>query len=180
MKSLTVLLALIVATACSASTDTADTAVESSPSPEAVESAEVAGASSADASGTSTPASEPAAAAGPVKSGAFAAAEHPTTGTAQIIQEGDQRYVELGDDFSTDPGPDLFVVLHQANDFFSIASPPAYGIEEGSYASIAPLEQVSGAQRYLIPDSVDVDEYGSVAIWCRQFNATFGAANLAQ
>lgn len=172
MKYSAALLALAVATACSAPAP--DTAADSTADPQpAAESTET-----ADAASTSSPTDEPVVVSGPVKSGTFEAAEHPTTGTAQILQDGDERYVELGDDFSTDAGPDLFVVLHRSDDFLSVASPPTYGIEEGDYVSIAPLEQISGTQRYAIPASVDVDEYGSVAIWCRQFNATFGAANL--
>ncbi|MGB3615535.1 MAG: DM13 domain-containing protein [Elainellaceae cyanobacterium] len=172
MKYIALLIVLSVATACTTPTTTApEDSTPSQPSSVSADSEE----SSPE---TSITAAEPTPAAGPLLSGTFEAAEHPTTGTATIIQEGDQRYVEFSDDFSTDPGPDLFVVLHQSDNFLSAASPPAYGIDEGSYVSISPLTQVSGTQRYTIPASVDIDEYGSVAIWCRQFNATFGAANL--
>ncbi|MGF1538685.1 MAG: DM13 domain-containing protein [Elainellaceae cyanobacterium] len=182
MKYFAVLLALAVATACSGSTP-GTASNEASPEPTSAESVEPAAPEVAPpetaSSETSAPVEEPVAANGPVTSGPFESAEHPTAGTATIVQEGDQYYVEFSDDFSTDPGPDLFVVLHQSNDFFSITSPPTYGIEEDSYVSLAPLEAVNGAQRYAIPASVDVDEFGSVAVWCRQFNATFGAANLS-
>lgn len=112
--------------------------------------------------------------------GTFVAGEHPTTGTVRIVEENGQQYVELGEDFQTDSGPDLVVILHQSNDVIGGSAPPAYGIEEGSYVTLAPLQAVNGIQRYGIPATVELADYGSVAIWCRQFNATFGAASLTR
>ncbi|HYX14670.1 MAG TPA: DM13 domain-containing protein, partial [Nostoc sp.] len=43
-----------------------------------------------------------------------------------------------------------------------------------------PLKKYSGAQTYSIPQSINLADYKSAAIWCRKFNATFGAANLNQ
>lgn len=113
-----------------------------------------------------------------IAQGSFVAGEHPTQGTAQIIEENGQRYIEFTEDFRTDSGPDLFVILHRSNDVIGTTNPPAHGIQEGDYVTIEPLQQVSGAQRYLIPDTVNVADFQSIAIWCRQFNATFGAASL--
>ncbi|MGF1496170.1 MAG: DM13 domain-containing protein [Elainellaceae cyanobacterium] len=111
--------------------------------------------------------------------GSFVSGEHPTQGTARIVEENGQRFVELGEDFSTDEGPDLFVILHRSNDVIGTTEAPAHSIQEGDYVNIAPLESVSGMQRYAIPADINVADYQSVAIWCRQFNATFGAASLA-
>jgi len=70
------------------------------------------------------------------------------------------------------------VVLHKSADVVGGAEPPAYPLNEGEYTYIAELEAFSGAQTYPVPEDVDVSEYQSVAIWCRKFNATFGAATL--
>ncbi|MBF2079648.1 MAG: DM13 domain-containing protein [Synechococcales cyanobacterium T60_A2020_003] len=110
--------------------------------------------------------------------GEFMSAEHPTTGTATLTVDGDTRYIEFSDDFQTDPGPDLFVVLHVSPDVIGTTSAPSHSFAEGDYVLLEPLQAVSGAQRYAIPAEVDLSQYGSVAIWCRQFNATFGAASL--
>jgi len=104
--------------------------------------------------------------------------EHPTAGMVTLVQDGGQYYLEFAGDFKTDAGPDLFVILHRDADVIGSTEPPAHAIAEGSYANIAPLEATSGAQRYAIPAEVDPSEYQSVAIWCRQFSATFGAATL--
>ncbi|MGV2829689.1 DM13 domain-containing protein [Myxosarcina sp. GI1(2024)] len=105
-------------------------------------------------------------------SGQFVAVEHPTQGQVSIIEEDGNRYLELSSDFQTDEGPDLKVILHDADTV-------DLKVEEGSYVSLGALSSFSGAQRYLIPEDVDLNQYQSVAIWCEQFNATFGYAPLA-
>ncbi|MDJ0618773.1 MAG: DM13 domain-containing protein [Calothrix sp. MO_192.B10] len=106
-------------------------------------------------------------------SGIFQDGEHPTTGTVKVTTENGQSYLEFGANFQTDSGPDLFVILHRDKTL------PIYGIKEADYTSIAPLKKTSGTQRYAIPEGVDLKQFQSVAIWCRQFNATFGYARLS-
>lgn len=117
-------------------------------------------------------------AAAPLKSGSFVAAEHPTQGGVRIVEENGSRYLEIDDTFQTDAGPDLVVILHQADDILATTAPPAYPIEPADYIELGELQATSGAQRYLIPAEVALADYGSAAVWCRQFNATFGAAAL--
>ncbi|HHP7245114.1 MAG TPA: DM13 domain-containing protein [Elainellaceae cyanobacterium] len=134
---------------------------------------------SADTSPSSDQASEPSSEAfQTLPMGSFVSGEHPTQGAVSIIEENGQRYVEFANDFQTDSGPDLFVILHQSDDVIGSTPPPAHPIEEGDYVTLAPLQTVSGSQRYLIPETVNLEDYQSVAIWCQQFNATFGAASL--
>ena len=105
--------------------------------------------------------------------GDFVAVEHPTEGKASIVKEGNNRYLELNADFQTDRGPDLKVILHRAKTV-------NLKLEEGDYISLGALQEFSGNQRYAIPDDIDLSEYNSVAIWCEQFNATFGYAPLTK
>jgi hypothetical protein len=105
--------------------------------------------------------------------GTFVAAEAPTTGTAQIIEEDGQRYVVLDAAFSTtDMAPDLHVVLETSE------VPPGSYTDFGSFVNLGALQSVTGEQRYPIPDSVDLSEFKSVSIWCRMANATMGYAIL--
>ncbi len=106
-----------------------------------------------------------------VSSGNFVTVKKQSTGSAQIISKDGKRYLELSSDFSTGKGPDVKVVLYRDS-----STPES--IEEGSYLSLALLEQFNGKQLFAIPDDVNLDEYGSVAIWCKQFNVTFGYAPL--
>jgi Electron transfer DM13 len=105
--------------------------------------------------------------------GRFRAAEHPTQGNVRIITEKGKHYLEFDKSFKTDSGPDLFVVLYPNQ------TVPVSGIKEKDYKSIARLQKTQGTQRYAIPNNVNLADFKSVAIWCRQFNATFGFATLS-
>ena len=63
-------------------------------------------------------------------------------------------------------------------DVIGSTKPPAYPITEGEYVVLASLQEYSGAQSYEIPENINLEEFQSAAIWCRKFNATFGAAKL--
>jgi Electron transfer DM13 len=102
-----------------------------------------------------------------IKSGQFVTAEHTTEGAARIVTENGKRYLVLDSAFMTDAGPDLFVLLHQEQ------MPQTYA---QNYISLGELQNVKGEQRYEIADDVDLANFQSVVIWCRQFNATFGYA----
>lgn len=102
------------------------------------------------------------------RSGQFVAAEHPTEGTARIVTENGKRYLVFDQAFMSDEGPDLFVLLHRDQ------MPQTY--DEQNYISLGSLQSVKGEQRYAIPDDVDLANFQSAVIWCRQFNATFGYA----
>ena len=120
----------------------------------------------------STPSPSPSESEGEIKaSGNFVDAEHPTTGAVTIINEGGKNYLEFGEDFQSDDGPDLFVLLHKSEE------PKTY--QEEDYVSLKELQSTQGTQRYEIPDEVNIADYKSTVIWCRKFNATFGYANLA-
>lgn len=106
------------------------------------------------------------------EAGSFQDGEHPTQGKVSVITENGKRYLEFAQDFKTDNGPDLFVILHRSE------KPPIYRVQEKDYVSIAALEKTSGTQRYALPDNLNLAEFKSVAIWCRKFNATFGYAVL--
>jgi hypothetical protein len=105
--------------------------------------------------------------------------EHSTQGTVRLVSENGKIFLELDQAFKTSTmGPDLVVILHRSSDVLGSTQPPAYALKEGDYTLLAPLQKFSGAQRYAIPATVNLSDYQSVAIWCRKFNATFGAAKL--
>lgn len=114
-----------------------------------------------------------------IATGNFVAGEHPTKGSVQIINQNGKRFLQLDRQFETSTsGPDLVVVLHRSANVLGETKPPAYALQQGSYVILAPLKQFNGAQTYEIPADVNLDDYKSAAIWCRRFNATFGAASL--
>ena len=121
----------------------------------------------------SAPATTIAQASPAIASGAFVAGEAPTTGTARIVTEGGHRYLELDAAFSTsDKGPDLHVLLESAT------QPPKSYANLGSAVNLGKLHSPSGAQRYPIPDAINLADFHSAVVWCRMANATFGYAPL--
>jgi Electron transfer DM13 len=111
----------------------------------------------------------------PVKvlaSGNFVDSEHPTKGLAEVVTQNGKKYLRLNKAFRSDDGPDLFVLLHRED------SPKKY--KKSDYVSLGRLQKVRGKQLYRIPQQVNVSEFKSVVIWCRQFNATFGFAPLTE
>ena len=109
-------------------------------------------------------------------SGEFTAAESPTTGTANIVEESGQTYLEIDSAFSTgDTAPDLQVLLD------TVEQPPA-AYEDADYTrylNLGGLQSITGEQRYPVPDFVDTSQFNSVVVWCREFNATYGYAPLS-
>lgn len=136
-------------------------------------------AESASSSSASTPASQLSGVATIVKSGTLTAGEHDTQGIVQIVTQAGRSFLKLDQSFKTsDQGPDLVVILHRSPNILSSTKPPSYSLKAGDYVVLAPLQKFSGVQQYAIPDSINLADYQSAAIWCRKFNATFGAAKL--
>jgi len=106
-----------------------------------------------------------------IASGNFVKAEKATTGKAKIVSIDGKRYLKFSKAFSTGNGPDVKVILHKNS------TVPA-NIKEGNYITLSLIKSFSGEQMYEIPDSVNLDDYKSVGIWCEEFNATFGYATL--
>jgi hypothetical protein len=103
--------------------------------------------------------------------GRFIDAEHPTSGTARIVQLADgSRYLRL-EGFSTSDGPDVDVWL---------TDQPAGGdwhrYDDGFHASLGDLKGTDGNQNYPVPKDVDLSRLRSVAIWCDRFDVAFGTA----
>lgn len=108
-----------------------------------------------------------------IASGSFVTTEqdHPTNGTAKIVEKNGKRYLEFSKGFTTARGPKVRVVLHRN-------STVPVNLNERNYVTLANLQRFDGAQRYEIPDNFDLDDFKSVAIWCEEFNVTFGFARL--
>lgn len=112
------------------------------------------------------------------RTGTFVSAEHETVGGVELIDDGTQRLLVFDETFSTSDGPDLVVVLHRSANVIAESTPPAYPLNEADYVVIAPLAATTGTQAYMVPAEINLAAFESVAVWCQEFNATFGAATL--
>ncbi len=131
---------------------------------------------------TSIPAALPTEVAQAVTSrrGTFVSGEHETRGGVTLTTRHDGTHAIAFDaNFVTDNGPDLVVILHRAANPLQGAPLSAYSLQEGEDVVIAPLKSNTGTQEYVLPANIDPADFQSIAVWCRQFNATFGAATLS-
>lgn len=109
----------------------------------------------------------------------FLKAEAPVSGSFMIKKEGGKQMLVFSSDFKTnDMAPDLKVIFSPSATPLASTKAPGFPLKPGSYTILAPLKSSSGAQSYVIPASIDLNQQGSVLIWCKKFNATMAWAPL--
>src|SRR5262245_20061468 len=74
-----------------------------------------------------------------------------------------ERTVFLEPDFKVGPGPKYHVYLLPRAEVRSEAD-----VKAATRVDLGRLRSFEGSQRYAIPESVNLDEYRSVVIWCEQ------------
>jgi hypothetical protein len=99
----------------------------------------------------------------------FSSLAHETSGTASIVELDDGRRFLRIEDLQTSSGPDLRVYLSEA-------APGDEGALDDAFVDLGGLKGNQGNQNYPIPDEVDLEDIGSVTIWCRRFSVGFGVA----
>lgn len=110
-----------------------------------------------------------------LKSGNFkdANSAHQSEGAAILVQDGDKLSIKFINHFYVTPGPDLYVWLVKN------PNPKNSGDVKASQTyQLAKLKTPSGKQSYNIPSDINMADYGSVAIWCREFGVLFAHATL--
>lgn len=100
---------------------------------------------------------------------------HKGEGIATIFATPSGASVLRFTEFSGTNGPDLKVWLVKA------ASVQGSGdVKASEWLSLGPLKGNKGDQNYVIPEGVDIADYRSVVIWCKQFGVLFAAADLVR
>jgi Electron transfer DM13 len=101
--------------------------------------------------------------------GSFVSIAHSGTGRAAVVElPSGERKVTLTD-FETDSGPDLRLYVSTGD--------PATG-DLGDFEDLGALKGNIGNQQYTLPQSVDIDRYSTVVVWCRAFSVGFTSAAL--
>lgn len=91
---------------------------------------------------------------------------HVTSGSVKIIEEGGRTFVELGDDFSLDGGPDPRVGFGKD------------GTYSGQDGYLGALLSLNGKQRYALPSTMDAAAFNEVYIWCEVAGVPLGVASV--
>ncbi|GIF62264.1 hypothetical protein Ais01nite_02990 [Asanoa ishikariensis] len=122
---------------------------------------------------TSGPPSGPAV----IRQGDFVSHEHGTNGRARVVRNADGSHVLELVGLATSNGPDLRVWL---SDQPVRADASGWRVfDDGRWVELGRLKGNKGDQTYAIPSGTNLDQLGSVTIWCKRFSVSFGAASLA-
>lgn len=97
-----------------------------------------------------------------------------TSGSYRIERVGEDLRMVLSEDFRTDEGPDLHILLSPTE---VAAAENETAMVEGAEV-VAALQALTGAQTYDLQDSLDLEVLHSVAIHCIEFSHLYGAAAL--
>ena len=81
--------------------------------------------------------------------------------------------VHLAEDFTVGPGPAFHVYLVPEKNVGTDTK-----VAETMFIDLGRLRAFKGSQVYTIPAGVDLKNYGSVVIWCRQFGVLVSPAML--
>ena len=92
---------------------------------------------------------------------------HYGQGTATIYAD----LLRLEPDFKVGPGPKFHVYLVPDAEVT-----PDTDVEATMFVDLGRLKSFSGSQNYTIPAGLDTADYGSVVIWCEQFNVLISPA----
>jgi hypothetical protein len=103
--------------------------------------------------------------------GAFIDLAHTGTGAVKVIELEDGTRILRFEDLDVLNGPDLRVILSPSA---LVEDDGAY--DDGVFFDLGPLKGNKGNQNYEIPPEIDLDDFATVAIWCRRFNVSFNAA----
>ncbi|MFT6361253.1 MAG: hypothetical protein ACJAV6_000048 [Candidatus Paceibacteria bacterium] len=93
---------------------------------------------------------------------------HKGEGDLIVVQGGEETFIRF-ENFSVTNGPDLFVTLNKGV--------PTSSREFGEHIILEALKGNKGSQNYSLGD-VDITEYDSVSIYCRNFSTLFATATL--
>ncbi|MHA7224203.1 DM13 domain-containing protein [Arthrobacter sp. RHLT1-20] len=105
--------------------------------------------------------------------GSFQSQEHPTSGTALLLQLPDGSRVLRLEDMASSDGPDIKIWLSDLDaggDWFKYRS--------GRYLDLGTIKATHGNQNYQIPPEVDLTGFRTVVLWCDRFSVAFGSAGL--
>ncbi|MGB6230866.1 MAG: DM13 domain-containing protein [Litorimonas sp.] len=94
-------------------------------------------------------------------------------GDVRVERRGDRTVLVFSDDFRTKRGPDLKVFLSRN----SVATATGANATTGA-VRLGELKSNRGGQEYVLPDGIDLAQYGSVLVHCEAFSKLWGGADL--
>lgn len=107
------------------------------------------------------------------KAGSFERRSHPTSGSIQIVEKDGHALVILSDDFKSDSGPELHIILTEH------ANPKSSrDVHTGEYVDLGILKSTKGTQTYEVPTD-KIGNFKTAVVYCKPFRVIFGLATLS-
>lgn len=106
-------------------------------------------------------------------SGEWSKVSFKASGTWRIVQKDAKRFIELSSDFKTRNAPDLKIFLSSA---------PADTLTgrnaTDSSVLVSELNSNRGAQRYELPEDLDLADFSSIMIHCERYTKLWSVSDL--
>lgn len=117
-----------------------------------------------------------------VAQGPWVAVDYEVSGQWKITREGEQLFVELGDDFETKDGPDLHILLSpkrlkQLTNANASQDALIVGLLKSIDDSVL-FRKMKGAQRLAVPAGTRLSDYRTILIHCVRFSHLWAGADL--
>ena len=117
-----------------------------------------------------------------VAQGDWRKADYDVMGQWRITQQGERLFVDLGDDFETNHGPDLHILLSpRPFDELTNANAARDALVVGLLRTTDDallFKKMRGAQRLSIPDGARLSDYKSILIHCVRYSHLWAGADL--
>jgi len=97
---------------------------------------------------------------------------HHGTGKVHLIDTGTGKLIRFTD-FKVTNGPDLYVWLVKADGIED-----SDDVKASEWVNLGALKGNIGNQNYPLPAGINLADYKSVVVWCRQFGVLFAKAEL--
>jgi len=109
-----------------------------------------------------------------VDSGAWTKKQYKIKGDWELDVSGDQTIIRFNNNFKTKKGPDLKVFLSKK----SVKDVTGRNATQDAVL-VAVLKSNKGAQEYVLPANIDINDYESLLIHCEAFSVLWGGANFS-
>ena len=95
------------------------------------------------------------------------ASDHITKGGVTVVKNADgSATVTFGAGFSLDGAPDPRVGFGKDGEFVEASD-------------LGELKSLNGAQTYIVPASINIEDFNELYIWCLEFSVPLGVADLS-
>ena len=101
---------------------------------------------------------------------------HRGSGDVSIIKKGNDLYIQVGENFTTTPGPDYHIYISDTRVINDKAS-----FKAARTIEVSKLKQGVGAHFYKLPSYITdemIERGGSITVWCKAFGAFITSATI--